>query len=176
MCHRRREALREAWGGPPKASSWAVQAAERHTLGNGEGYAAGKAHGTMGSSPVALQSDEHRRVGRSTPSKGHVEVYWFKAIIKFWNATCRLCFDRTAGLGGCDVLREVIKADIELANTKPDVRCWTAEVVEALGILPGGQGFVASMKGKKEIDWSKFTNMLHANGKTVWDGRHGRKW
>lgn len=71
------------------------------------------------------------------------------------------------------MLREVIKADSELANT--DAGCWIAEVREGLGNLPGGQEFVDCMKGKKEIDVSKFIKTLHADADAIWIGMHGRK-
>ena len=36
-----------------------------------------------------------------------LEFYWFRAIVKFWNAMQNVCFEKAS----CDALREVVKAD-----------------------------------------------------------------
>ncbi len=55
-----------------------------------------------------------------------------------------------------------MKADIELAHSKPDVKCWTNEACSTLRSLLGGQELADCMKGRKKIELEIFPQVLLA--------------
>jgi hypothetical protein len=93
-----------------------------------------------------------------------LDFYWFRAVMKFWNAAQKLCFESN----GCDVLRDVIKADLELAKNRPDINCWSKEVCDALSNLPGGQALASCVQNKRKVDMGIFVKALHVQMDGVW--------
>ncbi len=53
-------------------------------------------------------------------------------------------------IAACACIRCVMKADTELANAKPEVKCWKNDVCKALRSLPGGQELADCVKGRKK--------------------------
>jgi hypothetical protein len=100
-----------------------------------------------------------------------LEFYWFRAVVKFWNAAQKLCFESN----GCDVLRDVMKADLELAKCRPDINCWSKEVCDALRNLPGGQALAFNVENKKTVDMGVFVKSLQVQMDGVWVKAQGQQ-
>ena len=100
-----------------------------------------------------------------------LEFYWFRAVMKFWNAAQKLCFESN----GCDVLRDVMKADIELAKRRPDINCWSKEVCDALTNIPGGQALACCIQNKRKVDMGIFVKALHAQMDGIWVTARGQQ-
>jgi len=79
------------------------------------------------------------------PGNTHVALperhYWFRSVVRFWSAIVKACFDLGEGQAGCEVLHDIVQADIGLAPERG--ACWTQEVCGTvrrwevwLGVVP----------------------------------------
>ena len=89
----------------------------------------------------------------------------------------KVCFD-SSSTNKCDLLREIVKADLQLYATKPDTKCWSREVCDALASLPGiGQGLVQTVRNKQVIHMGTFEKALRAHMARPWaEARAGKPW
>jgi hypothetical protein len=101
-----------------------------------------------------------------------MNFYWFRAIVKFWNAMQKVCWAQDR----CGLLRKVVEADLELHARYPQAECWTRDVCRALRVIGGaehGAALVKCVKQKRAIELGAFTGALQAYVDSGWDEVRG---